>query len=40
MFWLTAVDCVEKLDLVSLRGQRGGGPLQLSCWIKMAYFCC
>lgn len=25
MFWLTAVDCVEKLDLVSLRGQGGGG---------------
>ena len=25
MFWLTAVDCVEKLDLVSLRGQRWGG---------------
>ena len=24
MFWLTAVDCVEKLDLVSLRGQGGG----------------
>lgn len=35
---LTAVDCVEKLDLVSLRGQRGGGLYSCRVGLKLRIF--